>query len=104
MEVTDYLLLLQVLQLFIQAAAVLDVMLMKPFFSAEMAVVVMEQTAIKLNLRQELQILAAAVAVATTLAVALAAQVLSFFQYQQSTTQAQPQVHQRSQQAAQTQF
>jgi hypothetical protein len=52
-------------------------------------------------LLQEPQILVVAAAAA---AANLAALVLLFFQYQHHDTQAQPQAHQQSQQAVQTQF
>jgi hypothetical protein len=49
-------------------------------------------------------VVAVAVAHRVHLTVALAALVLSFFPFQQQTTQAQPQAHPQSQQAAQIQF
>jgi hypothetical protein len=59
---------------------------------------------VEVTLQMGLLILVAAVVELQTHYLALVAQALLFFQYQQPNTQAQPQVHQQSQPAAQIQF
>jgi hypothetical protein len=81
-----------------------DVLQVELVRQAVLVVVVQGEILALLELLElQIQAVAEAVAVVTQMAV-LAALVLSFFPYQQLSTQAQPQAHQQSRQAAQTQF